>query len=210
MKAKNTIPSWVAGALLALLAGSAQATLTLDPTNYDRISNDTSVLSGSDVAGLFGTSATLDLLYKAEVPGATGGAITEEGLFQDSYATQFGFVAGDDPTDPSSALLTYDGGSDPVIACPECYLVVKDGNASPSQYLYDLGYATNSGIWDGMETIEMTDFWPQSGAISNVAIWGERSEQEIPNPGTAALLGLGLLVMALGARRLQAAQAARA
>ena len=192
MKARQAFLSVFLGALLWALAGPAPATLTLSPSNYDFTTLDTSNLGEADIASLFGTTADLDLLYKASV----GEVVAEDGLFQDSYSTLFGFQTGDDPLDPSSARITYDGAPDPFITCPECYLVVKDGRQEPAQYLFDIGRMTNSGIWDGIEPIEMVDFWPNNGAISNVAIWGD-DPVDVPAPGTLALLGLSLLLLVL-------------
>jgi len=144
-----------------------------------------------DIAGFVGTTSTLSLLYKAEVGG------TDSGLFADDYATRFA----NSGTDPEDAFISWLGG-DFIDACGvECYLSVKDGNHDPSLYIFDL-----TGAWDGQELISLTDFWaptiedPQGkGAISNVAIWG--TSTSVPEPGTLALFGLGLLGLALSRKK---------
>lgn len=125
----------------------------------------------------------LTLLYKADA----GSTVEEEGLFAPFYETEFLNSA----TDPSGAKIT--NSLVAWIACGECYLAIKDGVNSPGYYFYSL-----SG-WDGKETITLANFWPEKGAISHVAIWGDR--QSVPEPGTLSLLGAGLLVAAFGSRR---------
>ena len=121
-------------------------------------------------------------LYKAEVGGDD----------DPGYTTTFTNSA----DDPSDATIVWDGGG--FIDCSEgCYLTVKDGNHSPSLYVFDIS------DWNGQDSIILTDFWPRGGAISNVAIWGGGGETKLPEPGTLALLGLGLLGMGLIRRRHQ-------
>lgn len=124
----------------------------------------------------------LTLLYKAEVDDGA-----EEGLFAPFYETKFLNSA----TDPSGAQIKNSLVAS--ITCGECYLAIKDGDHSPGYYFYDL-----SG-WNGRETITLSYFWPEKGAISHVSIWGNR--QSVPEPGTLSLLGAGLLLAAFGSRR---------
>jgi hypothetical protein len=124
----------------------------------------------------------------------------EEGSAAGYYETVFGQFAGNN-TDPSSATITWDGAPDPYITCPTCFLIVKDGAGTPSQYLFSLNG------WNGQETISLINFWPGNvtGAISNVAIWGGNtasssttggqttSGNQVSEPGILGLLGLGLI-----------------
>src|SRR5688500_8924377 len=129
------------------------------------------------------------LLYKSNVSGTTGlGA--DQGPYASSYQTLFSNTA----TDPSDALITYLSGS--AIGCSVCYLLVKDGNNNPAQYLFDIS------SWDGLEAIVLTGFWPSQGAISNVAIY---SGTPVPEPGTLLLLSMG--ATGLIARRLRGQRA---
>ncbi len=127
---------------------------------------------------------SLSLLYKGEI------SKPDDGLFAASYDTTFSNT----PGDPSDALISFVGGS--AIACPACYLAIKDGNQQPSYYFYDLA------AWDGTESLLLEDFWPQQGAISHVSIWGAGARQDVAEPATVALVGLALL--AAGAMRRRA------
>lgn len=161
-----------------VFAGHAQA-LLLGPGDADWTSNDNSNLNGEDVAGIVGTTSILELYYKSDFGGG------ESGSFTDSYATDFS-------GDPNNALITYEGLPWPSIVCPECYLVVKDGDEP--QYLFDLAG------WDGMEDLDLQGFYPDQGAISNVAIWG-KAGVNVPEPSALILMGLGLIGLGMARRR---------
>jgi hypothetical protein len=148
--------------------------------------------SAADEAGYvedaFGlTSGSLDLLYKADVGDVNDPTTEEDGSFQSSYDTVFANTA----LDPSGATISFVGGS--AISCPECYLVVKDGNNNPNFYFYDIS------AWDGTEAIILTEFWPGRGAISYVAIYGADGVT-VPEPSTMLLLGTGGFAMVVGGR----------
>jgi hypothetical protein len=174
-------------ALILLVAPLANA-FTITPEDCTALypcwtSEDNSQPDGDDIAALVGSSSTLDDIYKAEVGGADSGAAAG------SYQTTFSNSSGD----PEDALLEYLGGL--VIDCSaECYLTVKDGNHSPALYAYDI-----TG-WDGVESIFMDGFWPDGGAISNVAIWSG-GETTVPEPASLALLGLGLAALGVSRRK---------
>lgn len=133
----------------------------------------------------------VNLLYKADVGSAASPATVESGSFAGSYNTTFFNTS----LDPEDATIAFTGGA--AIDCTfGCFLSVKDGNAMPAAYVFDI-----SG-WDGIASIVMTDFWANSrGAISNVAIWGSGASK-VPEPGTLGLLGLGMLGLVLFRRRL--------
>lgn len=128
-----------------------------------------------------------DESYKSDEDGDTYGS--DSGPLADYYTTEFMNSIGD----PSDATISWDGGD--ILAGAE-WLLVKDGKNSPIWYLFDIT------AWDGMMDIELTEFWPGSGAISHVSIWG--GERTVPEPGTLALFGIGLLGMGLMRRRRRA------
>ena len=178
----------VASVSLIALSQTASATIVLTPDSPGMIAGygyGPSNCEPTCVNTVFANSSTLDLLYKADVGSA------DSGLFATSYATGFFFTS----SEPSAAQITYSGGT--AISCTVCYLAIKDGNHSPGYYFYNLTK------WDGIESIELSEFWPERGAISHVSIWGV-STTSVPEPATLTLLGLGLLGVGVGRRKKKA------
>jgi hypothetical protein len=208
--------------LAALLVSGAQAyamSITLDPTNItlDATMSGSSTVGGTtwgwdygtcnscisptgvylinpnsnpdaaDLSAITGTTVT-GPSYKDNDPGGS-----ESGSFAGSYTTTF-FPAGD----PEGATISYD--SPGSVLTGANWLTVKDGNADPSIYLFDI-----SG-WDGMSDIIMQNFWVGEGqlgrgAISNVGIWGGNGTS-LPEPSSLMILGIGLLALGVTRRRL--------
>ena len=172
----------------AALCFSAQVqALPLTPAGADYDGFDLNPQNPTSAAGekgyvetLFKTS-NLSLYYKSDVGGA------DSGTYANAYDTAF------PNNDPEDALLSHIVGQT-AIKCPECYLTVKDGNHSPSYYFFDLSN------WNGMDSLELTGFWPRGGAISHVSIWGKQETTHVPEPGSMALLALGFAGL-LAARR---------
>lgn len=130
-------------------------------------------------------------LYKENSDG------TEDGSLQDSY---------DSTITSNGATIEYTGG--PYITAPPVpYILVKDGKALPNWYLIKLEGGNPLVVWDGKETITLTNFFldtdPETGnqnggSISHVSLFGVNTM--VPEPGTLLLLGLGLVGLA-GLRR---------
>jgi hypothetical protein len=172
-------------ALSVLFAANANAIL-LTPANADWTTDDNSNLNAAGVAAITGLTG-LTLFYKQNVGG------DEEGSLLSSYTSSIG--------DEGGFIDYVDGVS---VFCGTCVLVVKDGNHTPAQYLFDLSDVGENPIhWDGLERITLAGFWTGAGAISNVAIWGTTTS--VPEPGTLGLLGASLLAFGLrGLRRRKA------
>ncbi len=151
-------------------AGLAQAVLNITPaTTPQWTTNINKQLSESELKTLVKYNGSLTQVYKANVGSKDKPDTVEEGIAQSFYATTFANIL----LDPADATITWNGPS--WIDCPACYLVVKDGNHDPVQYVF------NIGAWNGQETINLTNFWPGNGAISHVEIWSSVSAWS-PNP----------------------------
>lgn len=123
-----------------------------------------------------------------------GGA--ESGGFAGAYGA-FGWAG-----DPNSVEIRFTGGT--AISCPDCFLAVKDGNANPAMYAFDISN------WDGTSSIFLTGFWEGTrGSISNVSIWGKVDDSNppvtVPEPAGLALVGMALAAAGLARRRAQRA-----
>lgn len=160
-----------------------------------------SALDATDVKAIavanfgFSSAGTLALAYKQDFGGGeSGNALSYYGTSFDSE-----LVSGDGP---SAGAITWNNISLTIIDCPSCYLVVKDGNNIPKQYVFDI-----SG-WNGIDNIDFSGFWANTnGAISHVAIFnnaapgGGGSVAAIPEPETYAMLLAGLGLVGFAARR---------
>lgn len=149
-----------------------------EPTDCD--GPGTSHVLGWLDANLTGFDSSEEL-YKRDLDSAT-----DAGSFADSYNSSFS-------SDASSGRIFWLEVSP--ITDPK-WLFVKDGDNEPVWYLFDIS------SWDGMMTISLSGFWPSNGAISHVSIYG--GDVSVPEPGTLALFGLGLLGLRVTRRRRKA------
>jgi hypothetical protein len=199
-----------AALLLAVAGGNSHAALVIDAPDTSALllgtTDETRNLefeNCEDINEEFGTAldaCTLELHYKADFK--KNADPEEGGSFADYYTTVFTELDQDD--EPEGATITWSGVS--FIECPECYLLVKDGNADPGQYLFDIGN------WNGQDTIDLSNFWAGvPGAISNIAIWsgengdpgepGEPGGDPLPVPTPIALIGVGAFALGWATRK---------
>lgn len=199
----SIIRKWLAGLCLGgalFSATGAQAVVITPGTNQQWTTNVNSNLTAAEVAAIVGYGGTLTELYKMDQ-----GAATDVGSFASSYSTEYF----NSPTDPEDAKITYVTGQ-PVIAGSPLYLLVKDGNQTPAQYIFNLNSldldnnpATAAYSWNGMDELYLQDFWPNQGAISHVSIY-RGTGTSVPDGGaTVALMGIALGGLSLGRRFLK-------
>jgi len=193
---RNTLFRTVLMSSLMLVGVQAQADLILTPATPAVETGDSAGCQADPTCkGKTGTSNILtyltgaisdfgDELYKSDVK---EGISNESGPFDAYYDTTFSNT----PTNPSDALIEWLGGS---YLDDARYLLVKDGNHKPIWYLFDIK------AWDGQMDISMTGFWPAKGAISHVSIYGGTSVK-VPESGSLALLGIGLIGIGFAGRR---------
>ena len=180
--------------LLSVVAFESQAlTLTPDDCNIGVncwTSDVNSQPSADSIETLVGTSVELTELYKSEV---------DSGSESGSFGAYLEASYSNSTTDPADALIELLEGY--AIDCSDCYISIKDGNQEPALYVFSLS------DWLGTDDITLLDFWPDQGAISNVALWGGidsnvyEPQSSVPEPGTLTLFGLSLLGLGLFGRR---------
>lgn len=122
-------------------------------------------------------------VYKHDVGSA------DEGSYAASYETTFMNT----PSDPMDADIDYVGGA---ILSNATHLLVKGGGPPVVEYMW---YLFDIAGWDGLETIEIHNFWVDRGAISHVTLYA--SATTVTEPGSLGVLGLTLIGIGLISRR---------
>ncbi|MCA8927357.1 MAG: hypothetical protein KDC18_04755 [Alphaproteobacteria bacterium] len=158
---------------------------------------DAATLSPTDIAASGDENGTSQILAAIDQMGIDVGtefykdnvSSGEEKTLAGSYETVFSHT----DSHPTYATITYGSG---LIVGPTAWLLIKDGNASPNWYLFDL---THEFLWDGKETIEARNFFAGQGSISHVSLFGSGAvhpgpdDQAVNEPATLGAMGLGVL-----------------
>ena len=168
-------------------ASAAVVSINYSPAGADHQGNSPNNPNALDISNIVGV-AGLTLLFKSDVDG--GAEEGTEAVWYDAFFAN----NGKDATIKPAYSNHHPSGT--TIECPECFLLVKDGNNDPIWYIFDIS------DWNGWDELEMTDFWVGNGSISHVAIYG--GVPEVPIPAAAWLFGSGLLGLVGVARRKKA------
>ena len=123
----------------------------------------------------------LSLLYRVNRSGI------EAGFYRDSYTTLFG----ESSANPGGALLTYVGGN--AMPCAFCFLIISSRQRGPSGDALPVLSFAGIAEWSGLDSLNVRGVGPRWGP-SYFAIWGhDPTQTAIPEPGTLALIGVGLV-----------------
>lgn len=166
--------------VITLTAGGASCSAEVFPPSQPGVESDFQTKCDTSPASL---------LYKANFGGS------DDGPFAASYDTIFGNFQemNEVLASPSDALIQYIMA--PAIQFANVWVLAKGGASDPTYYGWNI-----SG-WNGTDAIAIAGLWEGTqGAISNVSIWGH-TPVSVPEPRTLALLGLGLLAIAMMRRR---------
>lgn len=198
---KKTIASILGVAGLMLLSLSAQAVpVLLNGSNSCSSGNSINGISTGDVTGNAGGSSECYGTFDGNDPGPSGDGF-------DIGGNIFDFISKLDITDGGGTILdganiglsiTGAGGSagtwqyNPALFGASSFLIVLKAANSPgfAAWLFEGADAASSfGAW----SVAWTNASGKPPALSHIAIYA--GEVQVPEPGTAALFGLGLLLL---------------
>jgi PEP-CTERM motif len=164
----------------------------LNTTRWER--NDNRNLNAGDVSGIVGI--TLTSRYKSDVSGSSGVG-SDSGTFAASYNTAFSNTN----SQPSNFDISWVNAT-PFINFTKVFLLVKDGNQNPNQYIFEISNPLgNLSAWNGKVTIQGQGFWPAQGSISHVEIFSNDVSgpggggTTIPEPTSLAIFATGLFCL---------------
>ena len=99
---------------------------------------------------------------------------SDDKTLKDSYEGSTSALPGDDT---SAFEINYTSGP----SIDPTYMLIKDGNHTPSWYLFDIS------AWDGISELSGSGFWENTnGGISHISIYGTVAAA-VPEPATIAV-----------------------
>lgn len=189
---KKALTLLIAATFVVGVTSQAQA-------NPISITPSTAACGTATCLALFGNEngqAQIDAAIDAVFPGLTSTEVYKQNVGGSEVGSAAAWYTTTFNADTTGGTVTWNGPG--FISGNPLYFLVKDGNATPNWYLFDISNWAG-GANGTKDTITFSGFFPNQGAISHVTIYGTTTN--VPDGGSVAMLLGAALVGLAGLRR---------